>query len=139
MIAVSFTVDGLVVGKGRPRFRRTANFVTTYTDEKTVAYERQIRQAATDAFSSPLDGPLAVFLYVRIPIPSRYSKMRQKACLEQGERPCKKPDIDNIAKIFLDALNKLAYYDDVQVVNLHVKKVYSSVAGVDVTIRQEVL
>ena len=65
--------------------------------------------------------------------------MRQKVCREQGERPCKRPDIDNIAKIVLDAMNKLAYYDDVQVINLHVKKVYSSVAGVDVTIRQEVL
>ena len=40
-------------------------------------------------------------------------------------RPTKKPDADNISKIVLDALNGLAYYDDNQVVTLHIDKCYA--------------
>lgn len=36
--------------------------------------------------------------------------------------PLKKPDSDNIAKIVLDSLNKIAFDDDAQVVELTVVK-----------------
>lgn len=36
-----------------------------------------------------------------------------------------KMDIDNIAKYILDSMNKIVYYDDNQVYNLHIKKLYS--------------
>ena len=36
--------------------------------------------------------------------------------------PAKKPDIDNIVKAVLDALNEVAYRDDTQVVELQVRK-----------------
>lgn len=39
--------------------------------------------------------------------------------------PAKKPDIDNIVKAVLDALNEVAYRDDTQVVELQVRKQYS--------------
>ena len=39
--------------------------------------------------------------------------------------PTKKPDIDNIAKIILDALNKLAFNDDNQITKLNIEKIYS--------------
>lgn len=39
--------------------------------------------------------------------------------------PAKKPDIDNIAKAVLDALNSVAYRDDIQIVELQIRKQYS--------------
>lgn len=36
----------------------------------------------------------------------------------------KKPDVDNLAKIVLDSLNKIAYDDDAQVCRLLVEKRY---------------
>ena len=39
--------------------------------------------------------------------------------------PTKKPDIDNIVKSILDALNKFAYYDDNLVCKIEVEKRYS--------------
>ena len=36
----------------------------------------------------------------------------------------KKPDVDNINKIILDALNKIAYEDDSQVCKVTVEKKY---------------
>jgi Holliday junction resolvase RusA-like endonuclease len=58
--------------------------------------------------------------------------------MEKGYiKPTKKSDADNIAKIVLDSLNKIAYYDDAQVVELEVKKIYAqSEPYVDVLIEE---
>ena len=56
--------------------------------------------------------------------------------LYQEEYPLKKPDVDNVAKIILDALNGIAYRDDKQVVELYVKKSYAGESGVGVTISE---
>ena len=50
------------------------------------------------------------------------------------EKPCKKPDIDNIAKVVLDALNDVAYGDDTQVVSLCMAKKYAESPRVEVEI-----
>ena len=39
--------------------------------------------------------------------------------------PTKKPDIDNIIKIVLDAMNKFAFKDDTQVTKLEIEKKYA--------------
>jgi Holliday junction resolvase RusA-like endonuclease len=71
-----------------------------------------------------------------LPIPQSYPKKRREACLRGAEKPCKKPDIDNIAKTYLDAMNGVIFVDDTQVIDLHVKKLYSAVAGVDVMVME---
>lgn len=38
----------------------------------------------------------------------------------------KTPDIDNLAKFVLDSLNKLAYHDDRQIIDLSARKALSS-------------
>jgi Holliday junction resolvase RusA-like endonuclease len=136
---VCFTVEGEPKGKGRPRFRRTKNFVQTYTDAKTKSYEQQIKDAATRAMgeSEPLETPLSVFLYVRFSVPKSYSKQRTKDCLSGKEKHTKKPDVDNVAKQILDSMNNVVYKDDVQVIFLNVKKLYSAVPGVDILVREE--
>jgi Holliday junction resolvase RusA-like endonuclease len=51
-------------------------------------------------------------------------------------KPVKKPDLDNIAKICLDALNKLAFDDDSQIVALRVEKHYSEEPRVEIEITE---
>jgi Holliday junction resolvase RusA-like endonuclease len=53
------------------------------------------------------------------------------------ERPCKKPDIDNILKAYLDAMNGIVYEDDTQVVSLHSTKVYGTVGLVEVLVKED--
>ena len=48
--------------------------------------------------------------------------MKKTAMLSGELLPTKKPDIDNIVKAVLDALNEVAYRDDTQVVELQVRK-----------------
>ena len=136
---IPFTIDSPPVPKGRPRYSAKAGFVRTYTPKKTSDYETIVRETAQQAMgpNEPLETPVAVYLYIRLPIPKSYPKKRVAACLNGSERPTKKPDIDNLAKSVLDGLNGTVYKDDGQIVSLHVTKVYASAPGVDVLVREE--
>ena len=135
---MNFTVEGTPIGKGRPKFARRGKFVSTYTPTKTRDYEDIIKVAARQAMTEkPLETPVAVFVYIVVPILTSYSKKRKADCLAGIEKPTKKPDLDNVAKCFLDAMNAIVYQDDVQVVSLHVTKVYGTVGQVEVMVREE--
>ena len=138
MMQIHFQVEGDPKGKGRPRFSRVGSFTKVYTDKQTLTYEALIATFAKQAMggTEPLKTPVSVFLYVRLPIPQSYPKKRREACLSGVEMPCKKPDIDNIAKTYLDAMNGVIFVDDTQVIDLHVKKLYSEKAGVDVMVTE---
>ena len=51
-------------------------------------------------------------------------------------RPLKKPDADNVIKVVLDSLNKIAYHDDTQVVDLQIRRFYSRDPRLVVTIQE---
>jgi len=134
---LTYMVEGNPIGKGRPKFARRGSFVSTYTPTKTRDYENVIKEVAKKAMGSNeiLETPVTVAIYITVPIPASYSKKRTEACLKDIERPIKKPDIDNIAKCFLDAMNDIVYKDDTQVLTLHVTKVYGTVGIVEVMVR----
>jgi Holliday junction resolvase RusA-like endonuclease len=135
---VTFTVDGTPVGKQRARYARRGNFVQTYTPEKTRTYESLIKEKAIEAMGSsePLETPVTLYLYIRVPMPKSYSKKRTEACLNGSEQPIRKPDASNILKSVEDGMNSVVYKDDSQIVNIHVTKVYSSQAGVDICVKE---
>lgn len=112
---MQFTVYGKPRGKQRPRFNRTTK--TTYTPVQTIEYERQIRQAYTAAGG----GMISKTNPICIAVEARFIK----ACSSKKKAPTLKPDIDNIAKIIMDALNGVAYKDDSQVVDLCIYKTWA--------------
>jgi len=136
---VTFRVEGPPQGKGRPRFSTRGGFVKTYTPQTTVTYENMIKASAMVAMgaSKPLESPIAVFLHVTKAIPASYTKKRIEACLNGSERPTKKPDIDNILKCYLDAMNDIVYKDDKQVVTIHATQVYGTFPVVEVLVKEE--
>ena len=135
---VTFKVEATPVGKGRPKFARRGNFVSTYTPTKTRDYEDLIREAAKQAMGSsePLETPVTLYLYIRVPIPKSCTKKRLEAIQNGSEKPIKKPDASNILKSVEDGMNGVVYKDDSQIVNIHVTKVYSSQAGVDICVKE---
>ena len=135
---VTFKVDANPVGKQRARYVKRGNFVQAYTPEKTRTYETLIRDAAIEAMgtSEPLETPVTLYLYIRVPIPKSYSKKKVEACLNGLDQPIKKPDASNILKSVEDGMNGIVYKDDSQIINLHVTKVYSTLAGVDICVKE---
>jgi Holliday junction resolvase RusA-like endonuclease len=138
---IMYIVYGEPVGKGRPRFAKRGNFVSTYTPQKTKTYEDEIRMMARAAMGSsePLETPVTVAIYIRVGIPASYSKQKRKDALAGTIKPTKKPDLDNIAKAFLDAMNEIVYLDDKQVVGLHVTKVYAQTPAVEVMVTEDLI
>jgi Holliday junction resolvase RusA-like endonuclease len=135
---VTFKVDADPVGKQRARYAKRGNFVQTYTPDKTRNYESLIKEAAIEAMGSsePLETPVTLYLYIRAPIPKSLPKKRIEACLNGLEKPIKKPDASNVLKSVEDAMNGVVYKDDSQIVNIHVSKVYSTVPGVDICVKE---
>ena len=135
---LTFKVDGVPVPKGRARYVRRGNHISTYTPEKTRTYETLIKDAARQAMgvSEPLDTPVSLYLYIRVPIPTSATKKRLQAIADGSEKPTKKPDASNVLKSVEDGMNGVVYKDDSQIVNIHVTKVFSSEPGVDICVKE---
>lgn len=129
------TVDGEPVGKGRPRFCRRGDYVQTYTPTKTQAYESRIK-AAYLLDGHVMQGPVKICITAYYQIPKSVSKAKRQDMLDGKILPQKKPDVDNVAKIVLDALNQVAYQDDKQVAELHVYRYYSDCPRVEIEIEE---
>lgn len=111
-------VEGKIKGKARPRLGKHS----TYNTGGTVNYENWVKFCYQTQEGIHFYGPLKANIVVYHKVPSSYTKKRVQAIREGIEYPQKTPDVDNIAKIILDALNKIAYDDDRQVVELTVIK-----------------
>lgn len=133
MESITFFVPGKPRGKGRPRFSNGR----AYTDEQTRAYEYQIaanyRRIAGN-FRFPDDVFLRVRIQQQMPVPQSVGRAKKAAMLAGSTFPAAKPDLDNVIKAVLDALNGVAYKDDARVVGIYSQKVYGDNPGVLVEI-----
>jgi len=135
--AIYFVVQGNPKGKGRPRASSRGGFVRMYTPATTIAYEAQIaRQAEMARGSWPvLQTPMALRVVAFHGIPVSWSK-RKKLDALAGHIVPGKPDLDNVAKAVLDALNGVIYADDKQVIRLVAEKRYSLDPRVEVYVHE---
>ena len=134
-----FEVEITPVAKGRPRYSKRGNFVQTYTPKKTVDYEDVIRENAKIAMgtSEPLEAPLSVLLMFGMPIPASTPKKALEGYLNGSVKHTKKPDLDNLAKAVLDAMNGVVYLDDNQICRLTIEKKYSKLPFVSISVRED--
>ena len=132
---VVFEVPGEPRGKGRPRFSKTG---PTYTDSETRAYENKIvvyYRKQLRAFRWPESAFISVEVTAFYPIPKSATKAATAAMREGKILPSRKPDIDNVMKVVLDALNGVAYKDDSRVVRVEAQKVYSDIPRLEIRMR----
>ena len=131
----AFVIEGEPKGKGRPRFNSNSGFA--YTPENTVMYENLIKMSYRQECNEPMyekGVPLVVQITAFYSIPQSASRTKRQNMLFEKIRPTKKPDIDNLCKVVMDSLNKIAYHDDAQVVKATVSKFYSDYPRVFVQI-----
>lgn len=134
--AVEFVVPGKPQGKGRPRIGRIGNNARMFTPKETVAYEGLISHAAQLAMAGRemLQGPVLLEMHMCHPVPASWSRKKQAQALAGEVMPTVKVDADNCIKAVCDALNGVAWRDDVQVVNLVLSKRYAATPCVRVRI-----
>jgi len=132
-----FTVMGEPKGKGRPRFARMGQNIRTYTPTETASYENLVaveyeRQCKGVYFER--DIPLRMTVTGYLSIPKSVSRKKHDQMVNGDIRPIKKVDSSNLLKVVEDALNGVAYHDDVQLVEEFVFRYYGDVPRVEVTI-----
>lgn len=138
-LKVKFTVLGSPVGKGRPRFKNTGNFVQTYTPKETVSYENLVKleyRRQCNDFKFDKETPVDMRITAYYAIPKSASKKKKALMLERKIRPIKKPDSSNVVKSIEDALNGIAYHDDTQIVDSQIRRFYGENPKVVVTIQE---
>ena len=127
----SCIVQGTPCGKGRPRFTKTGH---TYTPGKTADYENKIASEAKWRMLGlePIRLPVAIEINAFFEIPASWSKKRTAEALDMPH--VSKPDMDNIVKLVLDALNGIVYRDDSQVYSITASKFYSGLARLEIRV-----
>lgn len=133
---IRFTVPGEPQGKGRARVGTIQGKARMFTPQKTVAYEGLIAVAAQSAMDGAalFTGPVMLEVTMYCPIRPSWSKKKQAQGLAGDIYPTSKPDADNCMKAVCDALNGVAWKDDTQVTDAHIRKRFSETPRVDVII-----
>lgn len=139
-VPIEFTIPMIPRGWSRPRARgimvRGKPKATLYQDVKDGTWIKQAAPFLRRMVPGPLpvrfaDGPLEVRIEAIFPPPYREKRKggpkskprarRWRAWSVFSDTP-EKPDVDNVAKLVMDAMNGCIYLDDAQVARLIVEK-----------------
>ncbi len=132
-----FFVPGIPVPQPRVKAARRGGFVRIYTPSNADAWKEQIRVVSRKHMpSDKLMGPLYLRLLFAMPRPQSLSG---KAYAEELTRPhSSRPDVDNLAKAVMDAMDEW-WGDDALVTMLQASKWYARVGaepGVEITLAE---
>lgn len=139
MSHITFNVDTIPKGKGRPRLTTYGGHAHAYTPKATVEFEKEIRAAYKQQYPDFIFNPedyLEAEILIRMPILKSFTKKEKEQARSGLLLPAKKPDVDNIVKSCCDALNTVCYPDDKQIVKMSATKIYSDTPGLIIKINK---
>lgn len=133
---ITFTVLGAAVAKGRGRATIAGGHARIYTPAKTRDAEQTfVARSLEFRPPEPLRGPLRLQLTFVMPCP-KSAPRSLKDRLGMYPPHVKRPDLDNLEKLVLDACNGVFWIDDAQVFDVSKRKVYGTVPMIVVRIEE---
>lgn len=123
-----FVFKGTPVPKDRPRATVINGHAVIYTPRRTHSFEIDIAVQAREQHPDKrlLNGPISLSVKFFLPYPMSYRTKPKMELVRQGlVVPSKKPDLDNLTKTYLDALNGVLWIDDCQIISMLVSKEYT--------------
>jgi Holliday junction resolvase RusA-like endonuclease len=122
MTDYEFFIPGQPVAKGRPRFNSFQK--RAYTPDKTANYERRVRSIIQAMLlqagrREPYQGSVGITFTFYMARPNSHTK-KQRLAYDHLTRP----DLDNLEKAIMDAMNGIVYKDDSQVCRKKSEKRY---------------
>jgi Holliday junction resolvase RusA-like endonuclease len=126
-----------IEARGKQRVRIGKNY--RYTPKETVNFESYIKyQCYNEMAGIPMfDEAIVVDILSYREVPKSWSKKKRQEALKGQIYPTSKPDIDNVAKALLDAMNNVVYADDKYITSLNVKKRYAETPSIEIAIYKE--
>lgn len=122
--------------KGRPKVSTFGGHAQVYTPKKTRMAEADIKAAIRSEIAKAerfgAGEPLVLWVTFYV--------VRPKSAPRRVKHPVTRPDLDNYLKTLLDALDKFAFPDDAQIVNIHAKKAFAAIGttpGIEFVLERE--
>lgn len=138
---LKFTIMGKVQAKQSARFCKIGSFIKSYQSQNVIDYANWVKSCFSMAY--PDHDPnifkskmLAIKTVAYFEIPKSKPKKFQEQARNGLIRPITKPDTDNIGKNIKDALNKIAFPDDSQIVTEIIEKRYSDTPRAEILIKE---
>lgn len=123
----------------RPRFTRQGR---TYMPKEYTLWKKQFLcewlKNGLDKFETGIALDVTITFYIKPPLSISKVKKNQNLLKAEFWRVVKKPDLDNLEKSVLDALNGHAWDDDNQISDLSSRKRYSLNPRVEIVIKEDV-
>ena len=126
--STTFEVMGRPVPKARARGGRNG----FYTPARTKTYETRVAATGRKHFTSPHECAVKVSMWFTFTPAKSWSKKKTAEHMSTFHQ--QKPDLDNLEKSILDALNGIAYDDDKRVAWVEKRKVWGPTGKVVVTV-----
>jgi endodeoxyribonuclease rusA len=123
MYRYNIEINARPIPKARPRLSKFA----VYTPKKTADYEKLIAYEWKRRYKN-------LILKNAVKLDLLFCFKKAKSC--KKDYHTQRPDIDNLEKAILDGLNKTAFVDDCQVVEMKSQKVFSDVDKIVITVTE---
>lgn len=126
MAIVSFVILGNPLAKKRHRSKILGGRIMSYDlqqKEKKDVSTALLSSFREQGFLTSLTGNISVKFEFHTQIPKSLSDRKKEALSSKPN--CKRPDIDNYIKFYLDCMNKKIFLDDGQVFDVKASKIYS--------------
>lgn len=123
MYRYNLEINTRPIPKARPRLSKFA----VYTPKKTADYEKLIAFEWKRRYKD-------LILKKAVKLDLLFCFKKAKSC--KKDYHTQRPDIDNLEKAILDGLNKTAFLDDCQVVEMKSQKVFSDVDKIVITVTE---
>ena len=126
---ITFMIEGDPVQWARAG--RNGRF--SFTPKKQAVHMDVIRLAASRVFKGvPIEGPIELAVSFIYEWPKSLSEKKRKA--PGAHYKTSRPDADNLIKIIADALNKIMWHDDAQIVQSRFSKQYGLTSATYVSV-----
>lgn len=123
MYRYNLEINARPIPKARPRLSKFA----VYTPKKTADYEKLIAYEWKRRYKD-------LILKKAVKLDLLFCFKKAKSC--KKDYHTQRPDLDNLEKAILDGLNKIAFEDDCQVVEMKSQKVFSDVDKIVITVTE---
>jgi len=135
---ITFTIYGNPVAQGRARSTIINGHIVAYDPKKSRDFKGDVKAVAQAHVPDKLlTEPLVLEAKIYRPVPKSFSKRKREAALTGNLRPTSKPDLKNYIAGIEDALEKMIFENDSQIVSYGESgKWYGDPPRVEVTIRE---
>jgi Holliday junction resolvase RusA-like endonuclease len=120
---ISIKIDGHPIPWKRPAHKKIREEVIVFDKQKKE--KEHVRWQLKDQYKGELI-TVAMFMDFTfyMPVPKAASGKLRTQMLTDFCKPIKRPDLDNLAKFYLDAMTGYIFTDDSQITELNLRKVY---------------